>query len=116
MERLLKRISRIRPSGSTSIRGRCARSSVRESAKENSTGTRVSTSKARGSSRRSSAAAWKPSTSPESPPFASLRRQCSSCTVGTGSRYGLSVCGVISAPVKARLFGSGSTRTSKSSP
>src|SRR2546430_10271907 len=27
------------------------------------------------------------------PPWPAARRQCSSCTVGTGSRYGLSVCG-----------------------
>ena len=76
----------------------------------------VSRSNAAGSAERSATAAAKPSTRPLSPPSPAARRQCSSWTVGTGSRYGLSVCGSISRLVKARLPGAWSTRTSNSSP
>jgi hypothetical protein len=66
---------------------------------------RASTANAAGSSARSSAAAPNPSTRLESPPAELLARQCSSCRVGTGSRYGLSVCGAMAALVNARLLG-----------
>ena len=43
-------------------------------------------------------------------------RQCSNWMPGTGSRYGLSVCGAIARPVNARFTGWASTRTSNRSP
>jgi hypothetical protein len=77
---------------------------------------RVSTPNERGSSTRSRWAAANPSTSRVSPPSAALAWQCSNWMVGTGSRYGLSVCGLRASPVEARLAGVASTRTSNTRP
>lgn len=121
MDLSLYRIPAIRPRGLSEISGCRAVSSVSLSIYPNGTGVPVSTPNDSGSAARSAAAAAKPSTRPVSPPATApleraSRRQCSSCSVGTGSRYGLSVCGAISRLVKARLSGSGSTRTSNSRP
>jgi hypothetical protein len=112
----LIRISRIRPQASRLISGRMADSSVVASRYPKVAGVTASVANAAGSCTRSAAAAGNPSTNPESPPSAALRRQCGNCTVGTGSRYGLSVCGGTGRLVKARLDGEFSTRTSNSRP
>ena len=116
MDRLFSRTAVIRPAGVSEISGWLADSSAVASAYSNRHGVAVSTAKDAGSARRSSAAAAKPSTRPLSPPMSAERRQCSNCRVGTGSRYGLSVCGAISLLVNARFAGSATTRTSNSRP
>src|ERR1022692_1717751 len=72
IERLLTRISRIAPRGSTEIIGRLAVSSALASVYANVTGVPVRTANAAGFSSRSSRAAAKPSSRPESPPAAAV--------------------------------------------
>ncbi len=76
----------------------------------------ASTANAAGSLARSDAAAWKPSTSMDSPPAAASSRQCSNSRVGGGSRNAWAVRGVSGGPVNAWLGGNAPTWTSRNGP